>query len=114
VSNLRDTVQGDVAITISDPFGNAVRTLKGPGARGINHVQWDLRTEPPPPPPPGAPLPARGRGGFGRGRGGAPLGALVPPGPYVVTVAVPGLPQPLRLPMAVQADPLASGGGGQE
>ncbi len=33
-------------IAIRDPEGSVVRTLEGPGARGLNRVIWDLRHDP--------------------------------------------------------------------
>jgi hypothetical protein len=37
----------EVEITIEDQTGTILRTLEGPGARGINRVQWDLMRDPP-------------------------------------------------------------------
>jgi hypothetical protein len=88
---------------ISDRYGNTVRTLQGPAATGLNHASWDLRANPPAPPVGAAPAPpAGGRGG----RGGQPLGPLVTPGKYVVTITVPGVAQPLTGEIVVSADPI--------
>lgn len=47
---LSEPVPGGVRIEITDADGEGVRTLSGPGARGINRVWWDLRFEPSPTP----------------------------------------------------------------
>ncbi len=39
-------VEDGARITIRDADGNVVRTLDGPGARGLNRVHWDLRHDP--------------------------------------------------------------------
>ncbi len=41
-------LDGEVEITISDGTGETIQTLEGPGARGINRVQWDLMKAAPP------------------------------------------------------------------
>ncbi|MFH1765929.1 MAG: hypothetical protein ABIF09_17215 [Gemmatimonadota bacterium] len=41
-------LQGDVELAITDMSGEILRTLSGPGTRGINRVQWDLRAATPP------------------------------------------------------------------
>jgi hypothetical protein len=111
---LRDA-KANVQIQISDAFGVVVRTLQGPAAAGINRATWDLRGAPPAPAADanaaGGRGGAAGRGGGaggGGGRGGGPLGPLVTPGTYTVTITVPGLAQPLRGQFTVAADPLAS------
>ena len=70
----RRAADGPVKITITDADGDVVRTMSGPGERGLNRVNWDLRHD--------SPMPAGqgGRGGFGRSRG-----PRVPPGLYTVT-----------------------------
>ena len=41
---LRDAAPGTVSVEISDAAtGALVRTLKGPSAKGLNRVTWDLR-----------------------------------------------------------------------
>ncbi|HKW00547.1 MAG TPA: hypothetical protein VJN96_12020, partial [Vicinamibacterales bacterium] len=44
---LRAQASGQAQIEISDVYGNHVRTLQGSAARGINHVAWNLRADPP-------------------------------------------------------------------
>ena len=39
-------VEDGARFTIRDADGNVVRTLDGPGARGLNRVYWDLRHDP--------------------------------------------------------------------
>jgi hypothetical protein len=99
---LRDGASGAVQVEIADTYYRVVRTLQGPAARGLNHVRWDLRGEPPTQEP-NAP-PAGGRGG-GRGRGG-PVAPLVPPGVYQVTVRIPSLSRELHGTITVEADPM--------
>ena len=70
---------GDVTLTITDPSGETVRTLSGPGEEGINRVQWNLRMDPPP-------APEGAQQGVG-GRQGPP----VQPGTYRVTVELGGV-----------------------
>jgi hypothetical protein len=92
-----------------------VRTIAGPGARGLNRVTWDMHMESALALP-AAPANARGanaaagaaRGGRGGGRGGSAgeNGPLVLPGRYSVSVAVPGIPAPLRGSVVVEADPM--------
>jgi len=71
-------MDGDVTLTITDLAGNHVRTLEGPGERGINRVQWDLRGDPPPQP--------EGEQQTRRRRRQPP----VDPGTYLVTLEVGG------------------------
>ncbi|HVZ47312.1 MAG TPA: hypothetical protein VG916_00900, partial [Gemmatimonadaceae bacterium] len=122
--SLRDAAAGSAQITISDAAGKTVRTLAGPVARGVNHVEWDLRLAPP---VDSANVPAaggRGGGGGGRGgppaavpmgfpaggggggRGGPPLGPLVMPGSYAVRITIPGVRALLTGTAVVEADPL--------
>ncbi len=112
---LRTAKDAPVRIEISDRFGNVVRTLQGPSAAGINHAAWDLRGAPPAATGDagGAGRAAgagrgAGAGAPGRGRGGVPLGPLVTPGTYIVTITVPGVAQPLTGEVKVEADPLAA------
>ncbi len=102
---------GTATITIADSTGATVRTMTGPLAKGINHVAWDLHANPPSPvaaadAPAGAAGAGGRQGGGGRGRGGNPQGPLVAPGKYQVTIAIPGVAQPLRGSITVDRDPL--------
>ena len=80
---LRADASDEVAIAITDIEGNVVRELTGPGAAGINRVQWDLRENTPAEPEGGG-----GGGGGGGGRGGQRRGPLVAAGTYVVTLTL--------------------------
>jgi len=122
--NLRDAASGPAAIVVSDQSGRVVRTLKGPAAKGVNRVVWDLRLDPP---VDSSNVPTGGgRGGGGGGRGGPPaavavgfpgggeggggrgsvVGPLVMPGSYTVRVTVPGITAPMTRVVKVEADPL--------
>jgi photosystem II stability/assembly factor-like uncharacterized protein len=104
---LRDGAAGTVQIEITDMYGTKVRSLEGPGAKGLNRVRWDLRMDLPA--STGAPAAPAGRAGGGRGGGrGGPLAALVAPGKYMVTLKIPGLGRELRGEVVVEADPLAT------
>jgi hypothetical protein len=86
ISYLLKAAGTGVKITISDSAGRVVRELDGTGDAGLNRVQWNLG----PTPPQGR---AGGRGGRGRGGGrGIPftIQNAVPPGTYVVKLAVAG------------------------
>jgi photosystem II stability/assembly factor-like uncharacterized protein len=98
---LRDAASGPVQIEIADVYGNVVRTMQGPSAKGVNRLRWDLRGEAPAAPA-GAPTGQPAAGGRGRGGGG---GSLVSPGKYVVTIRIPGLQQTLRGEVTVEGDP---------
>jgi hypothetical protein len=98
---LQSSAAGPVTIEIADLYGNKVRTLSGPAARGLNRVRWDLRADPPAAPAPGATPPAPGRG-----RGGGPVAALVGPGQYRVTIRIPGLAKDLSGIITVEPDPI--------
>lgn len=101
--------KASAAIEISDRFGNVVRTLTGPAAKGLNRITWDLRGAPPAPAADAAGragAAGRGGGGGGGGRGGAPQGPLVAPGTYIVTITIPGVATPLQGMVKVDADPL--------
>jgi photosystem II stability/assembly factor-like uncharacterized protein len=103
---VRNGASGQATIEISDVYGNTVRTMTGPAAKGMNHVGWNLRAEPPAPSP-GAAGAGRGGGGGGAGgRGGQALGPFVPPGTYTVVVNIPGVVKPLRGEVTVAADPI--------
>ena len=109
---LRAAAGGPVTIEISDLYGNHVRTMTGPSARGLNHTAWNLRADAPAAPAApaggGAGGRAGGAGGAGGGRGGGAgaAGPLVAPGRYVVVVKVPGLSRELRGELTVDADPI--------
>jgi hypothetical protein len=124
--HLRDAGSGTAEISVTDAAGKTVRTLKGPAAKGMNRVVWDLRYASPVDSA-NVPAPAgRGGGGGGRGgppaavavgfpgavdvpgfgRGGSPVGPIVMPGSYSVRVTVPGLKTPLTGKLTVEADPL--------
>jgi hypothetical protein len=66
--NLRDAGTGQTTITIADANGAVIRTLKGPSAKGMNRVVWDLRYQSPV--DSAGNLPAAVGGGRGGGRGG--------------------------------------------
>ena len=68
----------DVKISIREPSGRVVRALEGPGTAGLHEVVWDMREAPP------VKVEAGGGRGAGGGRFGAPRGALVLPGTYLV------------------------------
>jgi hypothetical protein len=128
--NLRDAASGPADITLSDNSGKVVRTLKGPTAKGVNRVVWDLRMNPPVDstnvptgggrgggggvgggrggPPAAVPVgfPGGGEGGGGGGGRGAVVGPLVLPGSYSVRVVVPSIKVPMTRPIMVEADPL--------
>jgi photosystem II stability/assembly factor-like uncharacterized protein len=110
---LRAAATGPVEVEITDIFGGSVRTLQGPSARGLNHVGWDLRAEPPAPVAGAETTAGRGgrggggRGGGGRGGRGSATGPLVAPGTYHVTIRVPGVSHDLHGDVRVEADPIA-------
>jgi photosystem II stability/assembly factor-like uncharacterized protein len=80
---LRAAPNDEVSVTIADARGAVVRTLKGTSRAGLNRVMWDMRIEPPVP------------GGAREtpaavGVGAPPLGPLVLPGVYGVTLHAAG------------------------
>ena len=116
---------GGVSITVSDAAGKTIRTLRGPGAAGLNRACWDLRQAPPiedrsAPPVTNCISLGGGRGdagmarpatepvigpsgqipnafgGGGRGRG---VGPVVEPGRYVVSLGS------MKQDVVVEADP---------
>jgi hypothetical protein len=125
--HLRSAASGQAEVAVSDASGKVVRTLKGPAAKGVNRLVWDLRYSPP---VDSANVPTgggRGGGGGGGGRGGPPVatpvgfpaggeggggrgnavvGPLVLPGTYSVRVTIPGVEKPLSGSVLVEADPL--------
>jgi photosystem II stability/assembly factor-like uncharacterized protein len=80
---LRGAPRSQVAVTVADSRGDVVRTITAPGRAGMNRVSWDLRMEPP---VGGAAQEAPAGGTVGS----SPLGPLVLPGIYTVTVSVGG------------------------
>jgi photosystem II stability/assembly factor-like uncharacterized protein len=105
---LRDAVSGQVQIGISDTTGAPIRTLRGPGARGLNRVTWDLHMDPAVAEPDRTAATPVAGGGFGGGRGGAPTGPLVLPGKYRIALKVPGSNRELKGEVVVDSDPLAN------
>jgi photosystem II stability/assembly factor-like uncharacterized protein len=93
---LRTAAPTGVVVRVADAHGT-VRTLKGTGRPGLNRITWDMRMEAPIPQD-GRELPA-GAGGFG----GPPVGPLVLPGVYTVTVD--GVPRALKGELKVDGDP---------
>ncbi len=73
---LPTNLNGNVTLTITGMGGEPIRTLSGPGTRGINRVQWDLRTDPQVQP--------QGQGQTGQGRN------TVAPGSYLVKLEAGG------------------------
>lgn len=43
---LREDMDGDATIRVRDQDDRAIRTMTGPGTRGIHRVAWDLRLQP--------------------------------------------------------------------
>jgi photosystem II stability/assembly factor-like uncharacterized protein len=80
---LRAGAPDEVSVTIADARGAVVRMIKGTARAGLNRASWDLRMEPP---VRNGAREAPATGGFG----GAPLGPLVLPGVYTITVAAAG------------------------
>jgi photosystem II stability/assembly factor-like uncharacterized protein len=91
---LQAPAPGGAVLTILDPAGAAIRTLKGPAASGINRVWWDLYAEPPANTSRGLP--------FGPMNRPTPL---VPPGSYTVKLAVDG--QEYTTTLSLRKDPNA-------
>ena len=83
-------------MTVADAHGAALRTFKGTSRAGMNRAAWDLRMEPPT---------AEGQreSPSGGGPGGPPLGPLVLPGIYTVTVTAGG--RLLKGELHVEGDP---------
>jgi len=127
--SLRDAANGPADVVVSDNSGRMVRTLRGPTAKGVNRVVWDLRMNPPVDstnvptgggrggggggggrggPPAAVPIgfPGGGEGGGGGGGRGSVVGPFVLPGWYSVRVTVPGIKAPMTRPIMVEADPL--------
>jgi photosystem II stability/assembly factor-like uncharacterized protein len=97
-----------MVLTVTDPEGRVVRRLTGPVTAGFQRVTWDLRY-PAMNPPTLAPPPPAGEGdGFGPG----PIGPLVAPGTYTVTLAkrVDGETTPVGEPQKFEVYMLDGGG----
>jgi photosystem II stability/assembly factor-like uncharacterized protein len=100
-----------VAITIADPSGAVVRSLKGPRSKGFNRVMWNLEYEPtrvarlrtPPRYAPDIVVPDTGRWAPDIGPGSF----LVPPGTYTVKLKSGG--QELTTQLVVKKDPNSGG-----
>lgn len=80
---LKAAAPGPVTIRITDPSGQRVAQLQGPGAAGLQRVVWDFQRAAQAPAA-GAPAPA-GTAPGGGGRGGV---RLAPPGDYVVYLEI--------------------------
>jgi photosystem II stability/assembly factor-like uncharacterized protein len=109
---------GRVSITIEDARGDVVRTLSGPGARGVQRVYWDLRHTAPELPrfrtrPPGRDWVPLEQGGdrvvyvwdidLVRGH----RGPLAVPGTYTVRVEIAG--EVFTKPLEILKDPHSTG-----
>jgi hypothetical protein len=104
---LRSAASGDVTIDISDQYGNKVRTMTGPAAKGMNHAGWNLRADAPGNASAAGAAGAAGGRGAGGGRGGGGQGGpLVTPGRYVIVIRIPGLSHELRGEVNVEGDPI--------
>ena len=107
---LADAREDSVTLRITDPSGQHVLTLAGPGDRGINRAWWDLQDEP------STQIKLRTKplyadwvdlGDEGWRSGGRELSMLVPPGTYTVTLDVDGQSQSQEL--RVLKDPNSEG-----
>jgi photosystem II stability/assembly factor-like uncharacterized protein len=92
---LNAQASGGVELRFADEKGATVRTLRGPGAAGLNRVWWDLRAEP-----------AAGQGGRAGGGGSSGMGAFVAPGEYSVKLSVEG--KEVLTKLTVRKDPNAA------
>jgi photosystem II stability/assembly factor-like uncharacterized protein len=103
------TAADAATITIADASGRTIRTLRGPAARGLNRVEWDMHMDPA--------IPSENRqGGGGGGGGGGGFGGFGGPGPnagpevlpgrYGISVSIAGIGAPLRGTILVEADPI--------
>src|SRR4029077_3331173 len=89
--------EGKAKITVLDQEGKVVREFEGPGAAGVNRINWDLRWTPPAEPTPEQ-LEAMAAGfDFG------PRGPLAEPGEYTIKVKVGAKEQSQKL--MVEEDP---------
>jgi len=96
---LRTAPRNRVAVTVADARGSVIRTIEATGRAGMNRVSWDLRMEPP--------VADGARDGPAAGAAGAPpLGPLVLPGVYTVTVNGVGVEaRTLKGELRVEGDP---------
>ncbi|MGE5246504.1 MAG: WD40/YVTN/BNR-like repeat-containing protein [Betaproteobacteria bacterium] len=94
---LREAATHPVRIVVADAGGAVVRTLEGPGRKGLNRAVWDLRLA-----PVDAGAPPTGNGG----PAGQPPGPMVLPGTYRLTVTAGA--QELRGSIRVEGDPLVT------
>jgi len=79
---LKDAAKDKVVVRVTDPYGEEIAVLDGPGAAGLQSVVWDMRR-----------APARAAGGGQVQDAGPPrqrFAALVPPGDYVVILETGG------------------------
>ncbi|MEM7780030.1 MAG: glycosyl hydrolase [Pseudomonadota bacterium] len=83
-----------IVFTITDADGNVVRRMTGPKSAGLHRVAWDLRYP--------APDPARLTQPTPSIFGSAPMGPLVTPGAYTVTIGkrINGVVTPLASPQS--------------
>lgn len=89
-----------IVFTITDSAGNIVRRMTAPHAKGLHRVAWDLRYDAPDPVRLSAPEPSP--------FGGAPVGPLVLPGTYTVSMGkrINGVETPLAGPQSFTVKPL--------
>ena len=108
---LKAAPAGDVTITIQQPNGQTVRTLRGTKNAGVNRISWDLRNEPTkesrmrvkPLYADWFEVPAEGRAAPGLGR----FSVIMPPGTYTVKLSVGG--REFTQPLEVRKDPNSGG-----
>ena len=108
---LKAAPAGDVTITIQQPTGQTVRTLRGTKNAGVNRISWDLRNEPTkesrmrvkPLYADWFEVPAEGRAAPGLGR----FSVIMPPGTYTVKLSVGG--REFTQPLEVRKDPNSGG-----
>ena len=113
-------VRDSALIIIANAAGQVVRTMHGPGARGINRAYWDLRYDRTKEvelrtTPPGYPhiwedkrfIGKHARPVYHYGIQEPKLGPLAPPGTYTVSVVLRG--DTLRQPLTVLKDPHSAG-----
>jgi hypothetical protein len=108
---LRNEAASAPTIEILDASGTIVRTLRGPNARGVNRIHWDLRDEPNEPivlltSPMYAEHIEVGEDGR-PAPGGARISILMPPGRYTVRLTVDGRTH--EQPLTVLKDPHSAG-----
>jgi hypothetical protein len=72
---LAEDIGGEARLTLQDSSGRVVRSLTGPGSRGLHRVEWDLETD------------AARRAGFGSGTASEQQRSRrVAPGVYRITL----------------------------